>query len=118
MPPAYQPPASSHGCIQSSSAPGAPGSSAAASPPAAAPRSTVTLDRSDLCLAAAVGHAGVAIARRRLAQPLLDNGQLTLPLGAFEPVERYAYYLVHPKLDPMPFRLRAVIDWLQQSAAG
>ncbi|MCD4487372.1 LysR substrate-binding domain-containing protein, partial [Chromobacterium vaccinii] len=79
----------------------------------------LTLDRSDLCLAAAVRqHAGVAIARRRLAQPLLDNGQLTLPLGAFEPVERYAYYLVHPKLDPMPSRLRAVIDWLQQSAAG
>ncbi|WP_046167887.1 DNA-binding transcriptional regulator DsdC [Chromobacterium vaccinii] len=78
----------------------------------------LTLDRSDLCLAAAVGHAGVAIARRKLAQPLLDSGQLTLPLGAFEPVERYAYYLVHPKLGPMPSRLRAVIDWLQQSAAG
>ncbi|RBJ70759.1 DNA-binding transcriptional regulator DsdC, partial [Pseudomonas sp. MWU12-2534b] len=35
----------------------------------------------------------------------------------FEAVERYAYYLVHPRQTDLSGRLRAVIDWLVQSAA-
>lgn len=81
------------------------------------PPRALTLDRSDLCLAAAAGHAGIAIGRRHLAQAMLDSGQLVLPLGGFEAVERYAYYLVHPRQTDLSGRLRAVIDWLVQSAA-
>ncbi|AXE32013.1 DNA-binding transcriptional regulator DsdC [Chromobacterium phragmitis] len=83
---------------------------------ASLPQAGLTLDRSDLCLAGAAGHAGVAIGRRRLAQPLLDSGQLMLPLGGFEPAERYAYYLAYPlRAAPSP-PLQAVIDWLRRCA--
>ncbi|CAM3774604.1 DNA-binding transcriptional regulator DsdC [Pseudomonas wadenswilerensis] len=77
------------------------------------PASHLTFDRSDLCSAAASHHAGVAMGRQRLVQPLLDQGALILPLVGFSQTPGQGYYLVHPPHDPLPLRLRVMIEWLQ-----
>ncbi|POZ61007.1 DNA-binding transcriptional regulator DsdC [Chromobacterium alticapitis] len=81
------------------------------------PPRSLTFDRSDLCLAAAVHHAGIAIGRRRLAQDWIDQGKLLLPLGGFTPVGACAYHLVHPP-GATSARLRALIAWLNALASG
>lgn len=82
---------------------------------ASLPAASLTFDRSDLCLAAAVHHAGIAIGRRRLAQTLLDEGKLVMPLGGFIPAGHYDYYLAHPP-GPASARLQALINWLRGQA--
>ncbi|AUH51416.1 DNA-binding transcriptional regulator DsdC [Chromobacterium sp. ATCC 53434] len=81
------------------------------------PSRSLSFDRSDLCLSAAASGAGVAIGRRHLAQQLIDEGRLVLPLSGFLSVGHYGYYLVHPP-GPQPARLRAFVDWLLLQAAA
>lgn len=76
------------------------------------PSAALTFDRSDLCAVAASNHVGVAMGRRQLVQPLIDQGLLVLPLGDFESVAGQGYYLVHPPREPMPLRIRVMIEWL------
>ncbi|NQD91073.1 DNA-binding transcriptional regulator DsdC [Pseudomonas sp. CrR25] len=80
------------------------------------PRS-LSFDRSDLCVLAALNHAGIAMGRQHLVREYVARGELILPLGDFGPPGQYAYYLVHPPRTPLPTRLQLFIDWLQQCAA-
>lgn len=82
----------------------------------ALPTQALTFDRSDLCVTAAINHAGVAIGRQRLVQRSLDQGELLLPFGGFSQTGRYDYFLVHPRRVPMPGRVQVLIDWLQECA--
>jgi len=81
------------------------------------PSAGLTFDRADLCALAASNHAGVAMGRQRLVQPLLDQGLLILPFGGFEPTAGQGYYLVHPPREPVPLRVKVMIEWLQACAA-
>ncbi|PWB31406.1 DNA-binding transcriptional regulator DsdC [Pseudomonas sp. SDI] len=81
----------------------------------ALPTQALTFDRSDLCVTAAINHAGVTIGRQRLVQRSLDQGEL-LPFGGFSQTGRYDYFLVHPRRVPMPGRVQVLIDWLQECA--
>lgn len=76
------------------------------------PKGGMTFDRADLCAVAASHHAGVAMGRQRLVQPLIDQGLLVLPLGGFEPTAGQGYYLVHPPREPVPLRVQVMIEWL------
>ncbi|KJK08311.1 DNA-binding transcriptional regulator DsdC [Pseudomonas tussilaginis] len=80
------------------------------------PSAALTFDRADLCAVAASNHVGVAMGRRQLVQPLIDQGLLILPLGEFEPAVGQGYYLVHPPRDPLPLRVRVMIEWLRECA--
>ncbi|CAI8841470.1 DNA-binding transcriptional regulator DsdC [Pseudomonas donghuensis] len=80
------------------------------------PASHLTFDRSDLCSAAARHHAGVAMGRQRLVQPLLDQGALILPLGGFSQAAGQGYYLVHPPREPLAQRVRVMVEWLRECA--
>ncbi|MGE7956200.1 DNA-binding transcriptional regulator DsdC [Pseudomonas sp. NPDC089530] len=81
------------------------------------PKRGVTFDRSDLCVTAAIHHAGVAIGREHLVGEALEQGRLVLPFGGFSRSGEYAYYLVHPRLDALPRRVSACIAWLRECAA-
>ncbi|SFB41547.1 LysR family transcriptional regulator, D-serine deaminase activator [Collimonas sp. OK607] len=81
------------------------------------PERGITFDRSDLCVIAAMNHAGVAIGRQQLVQKRIDQGELILPFGSFTQSGHYDYYLVHPPHDPMPRRLQVFIDWLHECAS-
>ncbi|HEK1685128.1 TPA: DNA-binding transcriptional regulator DsdC [Pseudomonas putida] len=76
----------------------------------------LTFDRSDLCMLAAINHAGVAIGREQLVKAALSRGELIAPWGCFQSANDYAYYLVHPPLDPLPRRMEVLVDWLKQHA--
>ena len=76
----------------------------------------MTFDRSDLCMIAAMNHAGIAIGRYRLVQKWLDLGELILPFGGFTKYGHYDYYLVHPPHDSIPRRIQVLIDWLHECA--
>ena len=76
----------------------------------------ITFDRSDLCVVAAMNHAGIAIGRQQLVQKRIDRGELILPFGGFTQSGHYDYYLVHPPHDPMPRRLQVLMDWLHECA--
>ena len=76
----------------------------------------ITFDRSDLCVVAAINHAGIAIGRQQLVQKRIDCGELVLPFGGFTRSGHYAYYLVHPPHDPIPRRLQALMGWLHECA--
>ncbi|MDH4557818.1 DNA-binding transcriptional regulator DsdC [Pseudomonas sp. BN417] len=80
------------------------------------PERFLTFDRSDLCTIAAMNHSGVAIGREQLVRQRIENGELVLPFSGFIEARNYGYYLVHPPLDPMPRRLQALIDWLEECA--
>lgn len=80
------------------------------------PAKSLTFDRSDLCVSAAMQGAGIALGRQRLVQRHLDHGELVLPLGGFTQPGRYEYFLVHPHREPMPKRVQVVIDWLKKCA--
>ncbi|KIU52164.1 transcriptional regulator [Pseudomonas putida] len=84
----------------------------------ALPQRGLTFDRSDLCVTAAIHHAGIAIGRQRLVQARIDQGELVLPFGGFSQPGRYDYFLVHPPRDPLPRRVQVLIDWLKGCAAG
>lgn len=69
---------------------------------------------SDAMIAAAAGM-GVTLARRRLAQPLLEAKRLVRLAGP-ELATHYAYYVVHPthqRLSPAASRF---VDWLKAEA--
>ncbi|WP_421954957.1 DNA-binding transcriptional regulator DsdC [Polaromonas sp.] len=76
----------------------------------------ISFDRSDLCVVAAMNHAGIAIGRQQLVQKRIDRGELILPFGGFTQSGHYDYYLVHPPYDPMPRRLQVLMDWLHECA--
>ncbi|TDF84457.1 DNA-binding transcriptional regulator DsdC [Pseudomonas sp. H9] len=76
----------------------------------------LTFDRADLCALAASHHVGVAMGRRRLVQPLIEQGQLILPFGDFEPAAGQGYYLVYPVREPLPLRMQVMIEWLREVA--
>lgn len=80
------------------------------------PQRGLTFDRSDLCVTAAINHAGIAIGRQRLVQSRIDQGELIQPFGGFSQPGRYDYFLVHPHRDPMPPRVQVLIDWLKEKA--
>ena len=80
------------------------------------PERCLTFDRSDLCVIAAMNHAGVAIGRQQLVQKRIDQGELILPLGGFAPLGLNDYYLVHPAHDAMPRRLQVFMSWLHECA--
>ncbi|MDT4818935.1 HTH-type transcriptional regulator DsdC [compost metagenome] len=80
------------------------------------PERFLTFDRSDLCTIAATNHSGVAIGREQLVRQRIESGELVLPFSGFIEASNYGYYLVHPPLDPMPRRLQALIDWLEECA--
>jgi len=82
------------------------------------PQRSLTFDRSDLCVLAAVNHAGIAIGRSQLVQQRLERGELILPFGGFALASRCHYQLVHPALEPMPGRLQVFIAWLHASATA
>lgn len=83
---------------------------------AALPKRSLTFDRSDLAVTAALNHAGIAIGRQQLVQTHVDSGELVLPLGGFCRSGHYDYYLVHPVLDSVPKRLAVFMDWLRECA--
>lgn len=83
---------------------------------AALPQRGLTFDRSDLCVTAAVSHAGIAIGRQRLVQSRVEQGELILPFGGFTQPGRYDYFLVHPNREAMPKRVQVLIDWFKQCA--
>ena len=83
---------------------------------AALPKRTLTFDRSDLCVTAAMSHAGIAIGRQQLVQKRIDRGELVLPFGGFSQCGHYDYYLVHPPLSVVPKRLQVFISWLHECA--
>lgn len=76
----------------------------------------LTFDRSDLCTLAALNHVGIAIGREQLVTERIDKGELVLPFGGFLDTSNYGYYLVHPRHEAMPKRLKVLIDWLVDSA--
>lgn len=81
------------------------------------PERRITFDRSDLCVVAAMNHAGVAIGRHQLVQKRIDRDELILPFGSFTQSGHYDYYLVHPPHDHMPRRLQVLMDWLHECAS-
>lgn len=81
------------------------------------PQRSLTFDRSDLCVLAAINHAGIAIGRQQLVQQRLERGELILPFGGFALTSRCQYQLVHPAHEPMPSRLQVFIDWLRECVA-
>ncbi|OLF54516.1 DNA-binding transcriptional regulator DsdC [Pseudomonas chlororaphis] len=83
----------------------------------ALPKRGLTFDRSDLCVTAAIHHAGVAIGREHLVSEALGQGRLVLPFNGFARSGEYAYYIVHPALDVLPRRVSACIEWLRECAA-
>ena len=83
---------------------------------AALPKRTLTFDRSDLCVTAAMNHAGIAIGRQQLVQKRVDRGELVLPFGGFSRCGHYDYYLVHPPLGTVPKRLQVLMNWLHGCA--
>ena len=83
---------------------------------AALPKRTLTFDRSDLCVTAAMSHAGIAIGRQQLVQKRVDRGELVLPFGGFRQYGHYDYYLVHPPLNVVPKRLQVFMNWLHMCA--
>lgn len=80
------------------------------------PSRFMTFDRSDLGTLAAFNHAGVAIGREQLVRKRVQDGELVLPFGEFSQAVNYGYYLVHPTLETMPKRLKALIAWLVEKA--
>ncbi|WP_397444149.1 DNA-binding transcriptional regulator DsdC [Pseudomonas chlororaphis] len=81
------------------------------------PKRGVTFDRSDLCVTAAIHHAGVAIGREHLVSEAIGQGRLVLPFTGFTRSGEYDYYIVHPTLEALPRRVSACIAWLQECAA-
>lgn len=81
------------------------------------PEHSITFDRSDLCVASALNHGGIAIGRERLVRPHIERGELVLPFGDFIDCGNHGYYLVHPAQPNMPRRLQVLIDWLQALAS-
>ncbi|VVO18526.1 DNA-binding transcriptional regulator DsdC [Pseudomonas fluorescens] len=84
---------------------------------AALPKRTLTFDRSDLSVTAAMNHAGIAIGRQQLVQKRVDRGELVLPLAGFSRSGHYDYYLVHPPLGTIPKRLLVFMNWLRECAS-
>jgi LysR family D-serine deaminase transcriptional activator len=84
---------------------------------ASLPKRTLTFDRSDLSVTAAMNHAGIAIGRQQLVQKRVDRGELVLPLAGFSRSAHYDYYLVHPPLATIPKRLLAFMNWLRECAS-
>ncbi|MNJ70148.1 DNA-binding transcriptional regulator DsdC [compost metagenome] len=82
------------------------------------PAKSLTFDRSDLCVAAALNDVGIALGRQRLVQRYLDQGELMLPLGGFTQPGRYEYFLVYPHRDPLPKRVQVLCDWLKECAGN
>ena len=82
----------------------------------ALPKRTLTFDRSDLSVTAAMNHAGIAIGRQQLVQKRVDRGELVLPFGGFSQCGHYDYYLVHPPLSTVPKRLQVLMNWLSECA--
>ncbi|MGH8466286.1 MAG: LysR substrate-binding domain-containing protein, partial [Pseudomonas sp.] len=80
------------------------------------PGGGMTFDRADLCALAASNHVGVAMGRRHLVQPLIDQGALILPLGDFQASTGQGYYLVHPRREQLPMRVKVMIEWLRECA--
>lgn len=78
------------------------------------PDKSLTFDRSDLCVTAAINNVGIAIGRQRLVQRRIDQGELILPFGGFTQPGRYDYFLVHPHRNPLPKRVQVLIDWLHE----
>lgn len=83
---------------------------------AALPKRTLTFDRSDLSVTAAMNHAGIAIGRQQLVQKRVDRGELVLPFGGFSQCGPYDYYLVHPPLNAIAKRLQVFMNWLRECA--
>lgn len=82
----------------------------------ALPKRTLTFDRSDLSVTAAMNHAGIAMGRQQLVQKRVDSGELILPFADFSVCGHYDYYLVHPPLSAVPKRVQVFIDWLHECA--
>lgn len=71
-------------------------------------------DSTDVMRAAAFG-IGIALARRHIATPYLDRGELRrLPGPALK--TRFAYYVVHPAHRRLPPPARGFVDWLLREA--
>jgi LysR family D-serine deaminase transcriptional activator len=83
---------------------------------AALPERSLTFDRSDLSVTAAMNHVGIAIGRQQLVQKRVDSGELVLPLAGFSRSGHYDYYLVHPPLGTVPKRLLVFMNWLRECA--
>ncbi|MBK5418169.1 DNA-binding transcriptional regulator DsdC [Pseudomonas sp. TH31] len=81
------------------------------------PKRGVTFDRSDLCVTAAINHAGLAIGREQLVTGPIQQGKLVLPFGGFARCGEYDYYIVHPALEPLPRRVSSFIEWLYLCAS-
>lgn len=83
---------------------------------AALPKRTLTFDRCDLSVTAAMNHAGIAIGREQLVQKHVQSGELVLPFGGFSQCGHYDYYLVHPPQNTVPKRLQVFMNWLRECA--
>ncbi|HZH42921.1 MAG TPA: LysR substrate-binding domain-containing protein [Lysobacter sp.] len=73
-------------------------------------------DTTDALNAAAVG-LGVTLARRHIAQPYIDRGQLVALPGPPMPA-RWAYYIVYPTHRKLREPAARFIEWLQAIAAA
>ena len=80
------------------------------------PKRSLTFDRSDLSVTAAMNHAGIAMGREQLVQKRIDRGELVLPFAGFSRSGHYDYYLVHPPLASIPQRLLVFMNWLRECA--
>lgn len=80
------------------------------------PKRSLTVDRSDLSVTAAMNHAGIAIGREQLVQKRMGRGELVLTFSGFRRSAHYDDYLVHPPLAAIPKRLQVFMNWLHECA--
>ncbi|MGE3930212.1 MAG: transcriptional regulator GcvA [Hyphomonadaceae bacterium] len=75
----------------------------------------VRFNQSALAIEAAASGAGVALAKRALAQADLESGRLAAPFASSTPIE-FAYWIAHPPGRARSPGARAFIAWLREQA--
>ncbi|MPY26828.1 DNA-binding transcriptional regulator DsdC [Shewanella sp. YLB-07] len=77
---------------------------------------SLSFDRSDLAVIAAMNNAGLAIGRKRLVDKRLRSGELIAPFASLSTPASYQYHAVYSAdIEPNP-RVQAFLNWLKQQA--
>jgi len=74
-------------------------------------------NQSSLVIEAAVAGRGVALAKRALAQDVLDAGRLIVAMPINTSVD-FAYYVVHPKAKGRLPQVKAFVGWIKAEASA
>ncbi|CCN82379.1 HTH-type transcriptional regulator dsdC [Vibrio nigripulchritudo SFn27] len=78
-------------------------------------QSSMSFDRSDLALFAAMHHSGVAMGRKHLVRSMLDSGTLVAPFEGTEVACKQKYYAVNEP-DNTPKKITLFLEWLKEQA--